>query len=329
MAASYIEKALAPLRGVLTEDLVEICVNPDGTVWTETRGQSHMAGSKLMLSAGAAKEAVSQIAAEGQIAISDKHPLASASFDYQDWLIRAQVICPPVVQGSPAFSLRFFKPGTEMFEPAYLSGHAESASALRKGLIEQILATADTNLEAALMMAVQSRLNIVVAGGTSSGKTTLARWLVSQVSDEERILTIEDVPDLMPRQPNCLMMTSRRYSDIRSPDKLLQASLRLRPDRIILSEVTGADAYTFLKAINTGHGGSITTIHADTAELAIERMAQTALEAPGKMTYGDMVDYVTRSLDLIIHMGKQFGRRGVMEIYQPRQIAPAAPEEVA
>ncbi|MBF5079975.1 hypothetical protein F1642_13680 [Paracoccus sp. NBH48] len=113
------------------------------------------------------------------------------------------------------------------------------------------------------------------------------------------------------------MMVSNRNDPFRSPDVLLQSSLRMRPDRIILSEVTGADAYTFLKAINTGHGGSITTIHAETAELAVERMAQTALEADGKMTYQDMISYVVRSIDVVIHVGKRDGKRGVLEVFLP------------
>jgi len=92
----------------------------------------------------------------------------------------------------------------------------------------------------------------------------------------------------------------------------------MRPDRIILSEVTGSDAYTFLKAINTGHGGSMTTVHAETAELAVERMAQTALEADGKMTYQDMIAYVVRSIDVIVHVGKRDGKRGVLEVFLPR-----------
>lgn len=118
------------------------------------------------------------------------------------------------------------------------------------------------------------------------------------------------------------MLVSDRESDVRGPDKLLQATLRMRPDRIILSEVTGADAYTFLKAINTGHGGSITTVHAETAELAIERLAQTALESGVNMMYRDMISYVQRSIDIIVQAGKRDGKRGVMEVYLPEKFDP-------
>jgi type IV secretion system protein VirB11 len=278
-----------------------------------------MKQSPVRLSNNEVRDAGMQIAAEGNIRLSDKHPVGSASINYREWLIRAQMVQHPVVRGGDALSMRFFKSDTEMFEPAYFGNGPQSASAIRRDLVARVSELAKTDLIGALKMCVAEKLNLVVSGGTSSGKTTIARWLVAQVDHGERIITIEDVPDLMPLQPNKFMMISNRLDPIRSPDVLLQSSLRMRPDRIILSEVTGADAYTFLKAINTGHGGSITTIHAETAELAVERMAQTALEADGKMTYQDMISYVVRSIDVIVHVGKRDGKRGVLQVFLPSQ----------
>lgn len=317
MDESYVDKAFGRLRDLLNDDLVEVCVNPDGQVWYENRGDASMKLSHIKLSNEEVRDAGMQIAAEGNIRISEKHPVGSVSINYRDWLIRAQMIQHPVVRGGDALAMRFFKSDTEMFEPAYLGDGPESASAARRELTNRVWGLAEGNLIDALTMCVREKLNVVVSGGTSSGKTSIARWLVGQVDSSERILTIEDVPDLMPRQPNKVMMVSNRNDPFRSPDVLLQSSLRMRPDRIILSEVTGADAYTFLKAINTGHGGSITTIHAETAELAVERMAQTALEADGKMTYQDMISYVVRSIDVVIHVGKRDGKRGVLEVFLP------------
>lgn len=319
MDESYVDKAFGQLRSLLTDTLVEICVNPDGRVWVENRGDVFMKQSPVRLSNNEVRDAGMQIAAEGNIRLSDKHPVGSASINYRDWLIRAQMVQHPVVRGGDALSMRFFKSDTEMFEPAYLGNGPQSASAIRRDLVARVSQLAKTDLNSALKMCVAEKLNLVVSGGTSSGKTTIARWLVAQVDHGERIITIEDVPDLMPLQPNKVMMISNRLDPIRSPDVLLQSSLRMRPDRIILSEVTGADAYTFLKAINTGHGGSITTIHAETAELAVERMAQTALEADGKMTYQDMISYVVRSIDVIVHVGKRDGKRGVLQVFLPSQ----------
>ncbi|MFT5798725.1 MAG: type IV secretion system protein VirB11 [Candidatus Azotimanducaceae bacterium] len=319
MDESYVDKAFGQLRSLLTDTLVEICVNPDGRVWVENRGDVFMKQSPVRLSNNEVRDAGMQIAAEGNIRLSDKHPVGSASINYREWLIRAQMVQHPVVRGGDALSMRFFKSDTEMFEPAYFGNGPQSASAIRRDLVARVSELAKTDLIGALKMCVAEKLNLVVSGGTSSGKTTIARWLVAQVDHGERIITIEDVPDLMPLQPNKVMMISNRLDPIRSPDVLLQSSLRMRPNRIILSEVTGADAYTFLKAINTGHGGSITTIHAETAELAVERMAQTALEADGKMTYQDMISYVVRSIDVIVHVGKRDGKRGVLQVFLPSQ----------
>lgn len=319
MEESYVDKAFGRLRSLLDDDLVEICVNPDGRVWFENRGDPHMQMADFTLSSTEARDAGMQIAAEGNIRLSEKNPIGSVSIKYRDWLVRAQIMQAPAVRGHDSISMRFFKPDTELFTPAYLGGKPQSASKERRKVSEKVANLAETKLLDALELCVKRKLNLVVSGGTSSGKTTVARWLVSKIENTERLLTIEDVPDLMPSQPNKVMMVSNRNDPARSPDKLLQASLRMRPDRIILSEVTGSDSYTFLKAINTGHGGSITTIHADTAELAVERMAQTALEADGKMTYQDMISYVVRSIDVVVHVAKKDGMRGVMEVYLPCQ----------
>ena len=318
MQDSYVDKAFTKLRPLLNDKLVEISVNPDGRVWFENRGDADMQDSLIRMTSDEVRDAGMQIAADGNIRLSEKNPVGSVSINYREWLIRAQMLQSPVVRGGDALSMRFFKADTELFEPAYLGTGPESTSARRREMTDRVWALADSNLTEALKLCVSEKLNIVVSGGTSSGKTTVARWLIAQVSDSERILTIEDVPDLVPNQPNRVMMVSDRNAPERSPDKLLQASLRMRPDRIILSEVTGSDAYTFLKAINTGHGGSMTTVHAETAELAVERMAQTALEADGKMTYQDMIAYVVRSIDVIVHVGKRDGKRGVLEVFLPR-----------
>jgi len=318
MQDSYVDKAFTKLRPLLNDKLVEISVNPDGRVWFENRGDADMRDSLIRMTPDEVRDAGMQIAAEGNIRLSEKNPVGSVSINYREWLIRAQMLQSPVVRGGDALSMRFFKADTELFEPAYLGNGPESTSARRREMTDRVWALAESNLTEALKLCVSEKLNIVVSGGTSSGKTTVARWLIAQVSDSERILTIEDVPDLVPNQPNRVIMVSDRNASERSPDKLLQASLRMRPDRIILSEVTGSDAYTFLKAINTGHGGSMTTVHAETAELAVERMAQTALEADGKMTYQDMIAYVVRSIDVIVHVGKRDGKRGVLEVFLPR-----------
>lgn len=128
---------------------------------------------------------------------------------------------------------------------------------------------------------------------TSTGKTTFARHLLTHVDDGERLITIEDAFELFPAQPNTAALLAERASrSQRTANTLLQASLRMRPDRIIVGELRGAEALTYLEAINTGHGGSVSTIHAETAELAIDRLAIMVLQAGTPLTFAEVREYI-------------------------------------
>lgn len=318
MLASYLDTAMGFLEPLLTDDLVEIAINPDGRIWKERRGDSFMTPADVEATPSQIEALAQQIANEAEIRVSEAKPVFSVSIRYGVWLIRAQILQSPAVSQGVAIALRFYNPDVEIYEPRFLHGKPMSASALRRERNREMrdLATKGQLVEA-LRFCVTHKLNVIVSGGTSSGKTMVARYLQKMIGDEERIVTIEDAPDLLPSQPNKVMMVSLTDDPYRSPDRLLQASLRMRPDRIILSEVRGKEAYTFLKAINTGHGGSITTLHADTAELAISRLAQAALEGSPGMTFREMTDYIGQSIDVIVHQEKQGGARGVTEIYLP------------
>jgi len=158
---------------------------------------------------------------------------------------------------------------------------------------------------------------MIVSGGTSTGKTVTARKILSFVPEAERLITIEDAAELRPTQPNTVTLMADREAPERSADQLLTATLRMRPDRIVLGEVRGKEAMTFLEAINTGHGGSLTTLHAETPQLAIQRLAIAALKTDVPMTYQDMIHYITRSIDVIIQAGRHEGARGITEFYLP------------
>ena len=117
--------------------------------------------------------------------------------------------------------------------------------------------------------------------------------------------------------PNAVTLIANRDAEFQSADVLLTATLRMRPDRIILGEVRGKEAMTFLEAINTGHGGSMTTLHAETPQLAVQRLAIAALKTEIPMTYQDMVQYIESSIDVIIQAGREDGQRGITEFYLP------------
>ena len=147
----------------------------------------------------------------------------------------------------------------------------------------------------------------------------MLRKMLSFVPSSERIVTIEEAAELHPPQPNVVSLMASREEKVRTPDELLTASLRLRPDRLIVGEVRGKEAMTFLEAINTGHGGSMTTLHAESPQLALARLAIAGLKAQLPMTYQDMMSYIEGSIDVIIQTGRHDGRRGVAEFYLPGQ----------
>ena len=186
---------------------------------------------------------------------------------------------------------------------------------LRNQELRKIVATGD--IEAAIKYCVENRLNTIISGGTSTGKTVLCRKVISYIPDDERLITIEEAAELVPTQPNVVTLISNRDVEVQSADVLLTSTLRMRPDRIVLGEVRGKEAMTFLEAINTGHGGSMTTLHAETPQLAVQRLAIAALKTDVPMTYQDMIQYIESSIDVIIQAGRHEGNRGITQFYLP------------
>ncbi len=173
------------------------------------------------------------------------------------------------------------------------------------------------DIDAAVKFCVDKRLNVIVSGGTSTGKTVACRKIINYIDEAERLITIEEAAELVPTQPNTVTLISNRDVPVQMADVLLTSTLRMRPDRIILGEVRGKEALTFLEAINTGHGGSMTTLHAETPQLAVQRLAIAALKTDVPMTYQDMIRYIESSIDVIIQAGRHEGDRGITQFYLP------------
>ena len=158
-----------------------------------------------------------------------------------------------------------------------------------------------------------ARRNILVSGGTGSGKTTLLNALIAELPPEERIVAIEDTLELRIAQPNTLRFEARELGDgnvtIRD---LVRHTLRHRPDHIVVGEVRGAEAADLLQALNTGHGGSLTTIHANNATSALSRLASCAMQA-GDLPWEVVCRGVVDGIALILHITRRDGRRYVEE----------------
>ena len=170
------------------------------------------------------------------------------------------------------------------------------------------------NFVDALALAVRARKNIVVSGGTSTGKTTFLNALLREVPPDERMILIEDTPELSIGHENYVGLVSVRgeLGEARvTANDLVSASLRMRPDRIILGELRGPEALAFLRAINSGHPGSMTTIHADSAESAVEQLTMLVLEGGTRLGRDDVHHYARQSIDLFVQLGRIGGNRAV------------------
>ncbi|MGL4280965.1 MAG: ATPase, T2SS/T4P/T4SS family [Albidovulum sp.] len=316
---SFLATYLTPIAPLfMRDDLVEVAINPDGKVWIERKGATHMERvAHLSIDRVLSNNLGQAIASAVGVQFSDKKPTVSGKIVWGDMAIRAQVVAPPIVEGGMAITFRPFKVAADqLIEPKLLHGGLVDLDAKRRERAGEAMKLAEAGqVVEAMRLCVEERMNILISGGTSTGKTTFARSLLSMVEPGERILTIEDAYELFPRQENAVALKADRSGHgERTPARLLEASLRMRPDRIILGELRGEESRTFLEAINTGHGGSFTTIHADTARKAIDRLAIMVMAAGLGMGFEEVKRYCEGSVDLVVQLSRHDGRRGVAEI---------------
>jgi type IV secretion system protein VirB11 len=315
----YLGSYLEPLTPFLTRvDVTDIYVNRPGEVWIEAIGGTPERVEVPELTARSLARLVRQIAAMNAQGISREHPLLSGSLPDGS---RVQIVLPPATRGEMALAIRRHVSAGLSLQDYHdagafsetQAGHAPQADA---GQIEP----GAEDITGLLRRAVLGRRNILISGGTSTGKTTFLNALLREVPTAERLILIEDTAELQLSHENAVGLLSARGSlgeaDVSAED-LLIASLRMRPDRIILGEMRGREALTFLRAINTGHPGSMSTIHADTPERAIDQLALLVLQAGANMKWHDVVRYVMRSVDLIVQLKRENGMRKVHRVWRP------------
>tara|TARA_R100000501_G_scaffold17834_1_gene34104 strand:+ start:5916 stop:6902 length:987 start_codon:yes stop_codon:yes gene_type:complete len=256
--ARMLRTALGPSIAAWLDDpaVIEVMLNPDGRLWLDRLGEG-ISDTGMTLFAADGERIVRLVAHHVGVEVHASSPRVSA--ELPEGGERFEGLLPPVV-AAPAFAIR--KPAVAVFT---LDEYAEAG----------IMSPAEA---AALRDGVQTRANILVAGGTGSGKTTLVNALLAEVAKTaDRIVLIEDTRELQCAAPNLVAM--RTKDGVVSLSDLVRSSLRLRPDRIPIGEVRGAEALDLLKAWGTGHPGGIGTIHAGTALGALRRMEQLIQEA--------------------------------------------------
>jgi type IV secretion system protein VirB11 len=172
-------------------------------------------------------------------------------------------------------------------------------------------------LMAFLREAVRRRKTMVISGGTASGKTTLLNALVKEIARTERLVVIEDAPEVRLDHPNAVGLVAVRgdlgEAQVDS-DALLAAALRLRPDRILLGELRGPEAFAYLRAVNSGHPGSITTVHADSPAGALDQIALLAMTSGVDLGWDKVRAYVERVVDVVVQLDRTQGARRLTEV---------------
>lgn len=272
--------------------VIEVMVNPDGRLWLDRLGEGrsdagiciHPSETERIIRL-VASHVRAEVHADSPI-ISAELPALSEGFGSE----RFEGVLPPVSLG-PCFAIR--KPALRIFT-------------LADYVASQIMTPSQAEL---LRRAVRERKNILVAGGTSSGKTTFANALLAEVAGcNERVILIEDTRELQCAARDCVSLRTR--AGVARLADLIRSTLRLRPDRIIVGEVRGAEALDMLKAWNTGHPGGIATVHANSARSALFRLEQLVEEsvtvAPRRL--------IAEAIDLVVFMSGRGAARSVETI---------------
>lgn len=296
----YLENFLEPLAPFLSmPGLTDLFVNRPGEVWTECLGRSIERHEVPELDHARLLRLARQIAASSAQGINRESPLLSASLPDGS---RVQIVLPPATRGDVAIAIR-----KHAVQNLPLEAYRGTRSASHGEPKQNYAGIKASSLVDRLRGAVKARKNILIAGGTGSGKTTLLNALLAEIPENERLILIEDTPELKLRHANAVGLIAARgdagEADVTVED-LLIASLRMKPNRIILGEIRGSEVLAFLRAMNTGHPGSISTIHADTAERAIDQLALLALQSGTRLNWDSLVRYVKRSIQFYVEISQ-------------------------
>jgi type IV secretion system protein VirB11 len=323
---------LAPIDGYLDDPKVtEIVVNRPYELWLGRQGQRYMERVNMPALSYALLESLAEVTAAYTNQETDRQrPLLAATIpinlsegiaDAQRGGYRVQVVRPPAVE-EQTLALCIRKPTLLDIGLVQYSQQGAFADVNRKAEDEQ-----DGRLrelyglgqwEAFLRAAVRAHKNIVISAGTNAGKTTLLNALLKEIPEHERVVTIEDSREIRPPQRNCLHLLYSRggqgMAKVTAVD-LLEAMLRLTPDRPIMGELRGAEAYSYLELLNSGHTGSITTIHADSPSLMYDRLAQMVMRFGSSLAKNQIIDYARSLIQVVVQFKRGVdGRRYVSEI---------------
>jgi len=295
MSFELILPFLRPIEPLLLDDSIsEIMGNPDASWWYERNGILHREKT-VSFDAGRLRIGLEVIANQLGKRLDEDNPLLNAQLPDGS---RLAAVIPPVVRPAPALAIRKFT-----------SSHYTVDDLIARGTLTRPLAEF-------LAEQIHGGKTLLISGGTGTGKTTLLRILADAIPDDQRIVVIEDTAELRVQKPNILAVECQTdtFKASISFDDLLKSALRWRPDRIILGEVRGIEARTLLDSFNTGHAGSLATIHANSAEKALHRFANLVMRNHAQTTFSDTEAEIGEAVDFVVHIERQPGGRAIREV---------------
>jgi type IV secretion system protein VirB11 len=315
----YLDAYLAPFRPFLEKETVtEIIVNRPGEVWIEDAAHDGMVPHQMPeVTDALIQRLAEQVARQSHQGINREHPLLAATLPAALGAggARMQIAGPPATRGHWAMAIRCHRM-IDLPLDAYDNGPImpRSQAAMPDPLAEPV---------AYLREAIRRKRTTLISGGTSTGKTTFLNAMLREIPAGERVVLVEDTPELkLPGENGVgLIAVKGELGEASvSADDLLQAALRLRPDRIVLGELRGRETVSFLRAINTGHPGSFSTIHANSPRGALEQIALMGMQSNIGLTRGETIDYAASVIDVIVQLDRSDGRRGISAIAEARSL---------
>ena len=316
-----LETYLKPLYLIFEEEGVnEISINRPLEAWVEKRGEIRKENMP-QLDFNHLKSLALLVAQSTEQRISEEAPLLSGTLPNG---FRIQIIVPPACEvGTIGISIR--KPSSMNLDlNAYEKLGAFDTTATKEvvdknnGILSNYLK--EKNIKKFLQHAVICKKNVIVSGGTSTGKTTFTNAMLQEIPKDERLITCEDAREIvLTEHPNRLHLLASKGGQGRAKvttQDLIEACLRLRPDRIIVGELRGVEAFSFLRAINTGHPGSISTLHADAPIMAMEQLKLMVMQAGLGLPPEQIKEYIMQVIHIIVQLKRgEKGKRYVSEIY--------------
>lgn len=324
MDAKQIENAQIALRQYISPiakylddpNVQEIMINSPGDIWVESNGRSFK--TDIVLTEGAVRAAIVLL---GRLDGKDvKEGTEHAIIDTRMGMLRVAAALSPTARHGHAICIRKHS-AREITLDEYQSQVVsfKTTHVITPEKEPPRPSSSGHGIAAWLSWMVRSRKNVAVSGGTSTGKTSFLNGLLQHIPDDERVVVLEDVSELKTYVPNKVQLETNIQAGIHMAG-LVKLSLRFRPDRIIVGELRGAEAYDFMQAMNTGHDGGFCSIHANTAELALSRLEALVLQSSVNWPILAIKSQIASTINYVIQMGRTKGQRHIAEIIKIKGI---------